>query len=302
MNHKNITQSVKTRLLNIARKRNENFTNLLIRYGLERLLYRLSRSDYTEKFVLKGATLFNYWHGQPHRATLDADFAIRNKITIKEAEEIIKKICRIDVEDDGLLFLAETVAATDMREENACQGIRVKLKAKLGKAVISIQIDMGFSDMIIPPPEEIEYPTLLDFPSPKLLAYTPETSIAEKIQVILEKGMVNSRMKDYYDIWFLIVEFEFSGIKMKKALEATLLKRQTEVPSMIPTGLSDEFVRDELKQSQWKGFLSRIGLNNGGMELEKVVAAINRFIMPVIKSINDREEFNRHWQNSKGWG
>jgi len=283
MSHnKNIAQSVKDRLLQIARQRNENFTNLLIRYGVERLLYRLSKSEYSKKFVLKGAALFNYWYGEPHRATMDADFAVRNKINVEETEYIIREICNIDVEDDGLIFLSKTVSSSDIRVEDAYEGIRTKIKAKLGKAVIPIQLDVGFGDLIIPPPEEIEYPTLLDFPAPKLTAYTVETSIAEKIQVIVERGMQNSRMKDYYDVYYLIRTFEIDTAKLRRAVIETFKRRKTLFPEGAPIGLSREFIEDRQKKLQWKGFLKKSAIKEADMSLDNVVKTIRDYIIPVL--------------------
>lgn len=282
--NKNTAQSVKDRLLQIARQRNESFTNLLIRYAIERLLYRLSKSEYSKKFVLKGAALFNYWYGEPHRATLDADFSVRNRISTAETEDIIRKICIVEAEDDGLIFLSESVSSSEIRVEDAYQGVRTKLKAKLGKAVIPIQLDIGFGDFITPPPEEIEYPTLLDFPAPKLTAYTPETSIAEKVQVIIERGIQNSRIKDYYDVWFLIDTFEIDEAKLQSAIKEVFNRRKTIFPKGVPTGLSREFIEDGQKKAQWKSFQKKIGNKEADVSLENMVVGIRDFILPVIEA------------------
>ncbi len=301
MNNKNIPASVRARLLNIAKDRDEIFTNLLIRYAMERFMYRLSISKYSDKFILKGATLYNYWHGEPHRPTLDADFSSKNVIDVEEAEEIVKQLCRIDVNNDGLNFLKDTISVEDIREENEYQGIRAKFKAKLGQAVIPVQIDIGFGDAIIPPPELIKYPTLLDFPAPKLLAYLVETSIAEKIQIIFEKGIINSRMKDYYDIRFLMSTFGIDGPKLQKAVEKTFKRRNTSIPDSVPVGLSEEFINDNQKKAQWKGFLNKIDIKESNMRLEDTVMNVRDFIMPVIKSVKKGKKFKMNWQSGKGW-
>ncbi|MDA3792315.1 MAG: nucleotidyl transferase AbiEii/AbiGii toxin family protein [Elusimicrobia bacterium] len=301
MNNKNIPASVRARLLNIARERNENFMNLLIRFAMERFLYRLSKSKYSDQFVLKGAALFNYWHGEPHRPTLDADFSSKNIIGTEEAENMVRKLCRIDVNNDGLNFLEKTVSSEDIREENEYQGIRVKFKAKLGQAVIPVQIDIGFGDATIPLSKKIKYPTLLEFPAPRLLAYSLESCIAEKVQIIFEKGIINSRMKDYYDIWFLISTFGIDGAKLQKAIEETFKRRKTSILDSIPVGLSEEFINDKQKKAQWKGFLNKIDIKEANMNLENTVMNLRDFIMPVIEGARQEESYNLKWHKDKGW-
>ena len=283
MNSKNIPASVKAQLLNIARSKNEIFTNLLIRYAMERFLYRLSISEYAEQYILKGAALYNYWHGEPHRPTLDADFSLENIISLEEAEKMVKQLCGINFED-GMLYLEDTISAEDIREDNEYQGIRVRFRAKLDSAVIPVQIDIGFCDSVIPPPVAIEYPTLLEFPAPRMLAYSVENCIAEKIQIMLEKGMVNSRMKDYYDVWFMNRTFEIDAAKLQRAVEETFKRRKTVFPEAVPIGLSREFIEDRQKKSQWKGFQKKIGIKEADLSLESVVASVRDFIMPVIET------------------
>ncbi|MFW6134864.1 MAG: nucleotidyl transferase AbiEii/AbiGii toxin family protein [Elusimicrobiota bacterium] len=301
MNDKNISASVRARLLNIAKNRNEIFTNLLIRYAMERFMYRLSISKYSDKFILKGAALYNYWHGEPHRPTIDIDFSSKNVTSIKEAEEMVMHLCRTDVNNDGLNFLEDTVSVEDIREENKYQKIRVKFKARLGQSIIPVQIDIGCGDTIIPPPEFIKYPTLLEFPAPRLLAYSVETSIAEKIQILFEKGIINSRMKDYYDVRFLIDTFEIDGSKLQKAVEETFKRRNTSIPDSVPVALSEEFINDKQKNAQWKGFLNKIDIKEADLSLENTVMKVRNFIMPVIKALKTNKEFKMNWQNGEGW-
>lgn len=300
MNHRNIAASVRARLLNIAKTRNEIFAILLIRYTIERFLYRLSISGYSNRFILKGAALFNYWRGEPHRPTLDADFSIINIISIAEAEELVREVCSLEAVDDGLNFLIDSVSAKDIRENNEYQGIRVRFKAELDNAIIPVQIDIGFGDAVIPPPVLIEYPALLEFPSPKLMAYSPENCIAEKIQIIFEKGIINSRMKDYYDIWFIINSFAIDGTGLQEALIETFKRRKTALTADTPVGLSSEFSDDIQKQAQWQGFLKKTG-NESAPALDTVTETIKNFITPVIASSLKKEPFNLKWQDNRGW-
>lgn len=162
----NLTASVRQRLMNLARARNEEFGLILTRYGIERLLYRLSQSDYRSSFVLKGALLFELWSKHPHRPTRDLDLAGRHETTVDGMKKVFAEISDQPVQSDGLAFDPKAVRAETIREELAYQGVRVRCLARLGNARIPLQVDVGFGDVITPGPVKLEYPTLLDFPVP----------------------------------------------------------------------------------------------------------------------------------------
>lgn len=246
----NLPQSVRDRLLNLARDRGEDYNHILIRYGLERVLYRLSKSKYRDHFVLKGATLFVYWYGKTHRPKLDVDLHSHEKMKIDDVQRITNEVCRVEVQDDGLTFDLDTIQGEEIREGKAYQGVRVKLKAKIGKANVPIQLDIGFGDSLAPGTEIIDFPTLLDFPSPKLRAYRPVTSIAEKCQFMVEAGVFNSRMKNYYDVWYLSQNTEIDGSLLLEAVKKTFKRRKTDVPTGKPPSLGTEFVENGLKEEQ----------------------------------------------------
>lgn len=295
MNSKNnLVQSIKDRLINIAKKRNEDFNHILIHFGLERFLYRLSKSEYADNFILKGAILFLYWNGEMHRITSDIDLLGKKKVNLDKMENIVKEICNIKVEKDGFVFQSQTISGSIIRKEEVSGGIRIKLKAKLGKAIIPIRLDIGFGDAIVPPPKKIKYPTLLNFPAPIMLSYAPETSIAEKFQSMIKMGIMNSRMKDYYDIWFLSKNFEFEGNKLQQAIKETFKKRRTDIPKEISLALSEEFIQDKNKQKQWNGFKNRIGLFND-LTLQNTVNDIKTFLMPVIEALIIGKNINKKW-------
>ena len=195
----------------LAREQKEDFSIVLTRYGLERLLYRLSQSAHRDRFVLKGAMLFQLWSGHPHRPTRDLDLLGHGSPDPERFEGIFRDICRQNVEDDGLEFQSDSVRAESMKEDEEYQGLRLKLVSRLGNARIPIQIDIGFGDAVTPEPDEVIYPTLLDGPAPTLKAYPRETVVAEKFQAMVMLGIANSRMKDFYDLWILMRQFEFSG-------------------------------------------------------------------------------------------
>jgi len=297
----NLPQSVRDRLLNLAKDRGEDYNHILIRYGLERILYRLSKSKYRDDFVLKGATLFVYWYGKTHRPTLDVDLHGNEKLKIGDMHRITKRVCQADVQDDGLRFDLDTLQGEEIREGKAYRGVRVKLKAKLGKANVPIQLDVGFGDSLAPGTEIIDFPTLLDFPNPKLKAYRPVKSIAEKCQFMVEAGVFNSRMKDYYDVWFLCNEFQFEGANLKRAIESTFTRRKTKVPKEPPPSLKDDFFENSQKQDQWAGFLERNNLNSEGLSLREVVNELQKFLLPVFESIDCGEAFEKRWIPEEGW-
>lgn len=297
----NLPQSVRDRLLNIAKDRGEDYNHILIRYGLERVLYRLSESKFRDDFVLKGATLFIYWYGKTHRPTLDMDLHSNEKLKISDMQRITKEVCQVDVQGDGLRFDLDTLRGEEIREGKAYRGVRVKLKAKLGKADVPIQLDVGFGDSLAPGTELIVFPTLLDFPSPKLQAYRPVTSIAEKCQFMVEAGVFNSRMKDYYDVWFLCNEFQFEGTSLKKAIESTFNRRKTKVPEEIPASLTADFFENSQKLDQWGGFLERNNMSTKDLSLREVVNELREFLLPVFNSISSGKTLEKKWLPSEGW-
>ncbi|MGH9753997.1 MAG: nucleotidyl transferase AbiEii/AbiGii toxin family protein, partial [Blastocatellia bacterium] len=199
----NLAASVGGRLRAIAKKQGEQLQNVLNRYGLERWLYRLSQSSYRDRFVLKGAMLFTLWSEEPHRKTRDLDLLGFGAKSVPEWEQMFRQICLVDVEPDGLEMLADSVRGEIIRVEEKYAGTRIKLMAMLGKARIPLQIDVGLGDAVTPAPQEISFPTMLDFPAPSLRAYRPETVIAEKFHAMVDLGLRNTRMKDFYDIWKL---------------------------------------------------------------------------------------------------
>jgi predicted nucleotidyltransferase component of viral defense system len=200
---KNMAHSVRDRLLRLAKQRGEEFNFVLLRYGLERLIYRLSRSIHAGNFVLKGALLFTVWSKHPHRATKDLDLLGFGSSNLERVAEMFRTVCTTDVEDDGVRFDARSVAAKPIKEDAEYEGVRVTLEGHLGTAKLNIQVDVGFGDAVTPEPQIIEFPTLLPGPAPRVHAYPPEAVVAEKLHAMVNLGMTNSRMKDFFDIWFL---------------------------------------------------------------------------------------------------
>ncbi len=272
---------MRARLLNLAKLRGEDLDLVLKRYGIERLLYRVSQSAHRDAFILKGAMLFELWMGRAHRTTKDLDLLGSGSADIPRLEAIFRELCMLPVDPDGLAFFPESVKGTEIREDSLYQGVRVTLLARLGVARISLQVDIGFGDAVFPAPEEIEYPSLLGFPCPRLRAYSQATVVAEKFHAMVELGLVNSRLKDYLDIWTILQAFEVPPETLGQAIQATFQRRKTAVPSSLPIGLSRTFATDPQKQVQWKAFLRKTGADPN-LKLEKVVSDLAGMIGKVL--------------------
>ena len=282
---RNLAASVRQRLMNVARAQKEDFQLILTRYALERLLYRLSQSEYRDVFVLKGAILFQLWGDQPHRPTRDLDLLGRGENSIPRFERIFREVCDLAVEEDGLVFNAQSVHGETIKEDQEYEGLRLTLDCRLENARIPIQIDIGFGDVVTPAASELTYPVLLDFPAPILAAYSRESVVAEKFQAMVMLGIANSRMKDFYDLWVLARQFEFQGPMLCQAIRATFERRRTPVPAEVPLALSAEFSNDQGKQAQWRAFIGKGKLDTGGAGLDEVVESLRGFLMPPAKAV-----------------
>lgn len=301
-NLKNIPASVRQKLFNLAQKRNDDFGLILTKYGLERILFRLSKSKYRNIFVLKGALLFELWTKERHRPTRDADFLAAGDSSPERFVLIFQELSAFEFPDDALRFDAKTVKADRIKENADYEGVRVTLIAFLDKAQIPIQIDIGFGDTITPGPIETDYPTLLDLPSPYLLAYPHETVISEKLEAIVKLGIANTRMKDFHDLHSLSNMFNFDGQILAEAIRATFLKRGTELPSEgIPLAFTPEFYEDQMKVKQWNAFCSKNKSYIERTELKNIVADLASFLVPAINSVKQGTEFRSTWTAAGIW-
>jgi hypothetical protein len=275
----NRAASIRQRLLNRARQEQETFDAVLNRFGRERLLYRIGISEYRDQFLLKGAMLFALWYDMPHRPTRDMDLLGFGPGELFVLERVFREIAQQPV-DDGLTF-TETVTAVEIRKEANYAGARVTLLATLEQARIPLQVDIGFGDPVTPAAEQIDYPVLLeDLNPPRLGAYPVYTVIAEKLQAIASLGMVNSRLKDYFDLQVLLVREELDEQVLAEAVRRTFAVRSTPLPQQVPLGLSSEFGEDPNKQAQWRAFLQRNELAE--VPLPAVVSQIREGLVPVL--------------------
>ena len=298
---KNLDASVHQRLLNLSRERREDFNLILTRYAVERLLYRLTYSTYAEDFVLKGAMLMAVWMGESHRPTRDLDLLGFGDAGSQYLEQVFQQISQTQVEDDGLIFEDESIEIIEIREGQDYPGQRVKLMAKLGNARIRVQVDIGFSDAVTPKAEQIEYPSLLDFPSPQIRAYPRETVVAEKLQTMVQLGMVNSRMKDFYDLHILSKMFSFDGAIIVQAIRATFDRRETQIPTELPIALSDESADNPDKVIQWRAFLNRNNLENSAVAFSQLVDELRTFLAKPLLTTAHNETFSQTWPAGGPW-
>lgn len=298
---KDMSASVRQRLLNYAQKNNVDFQVVLAQYGFERLLYRLSRSKYAGQFTVKGAMMFLVWAGEQYRPTIDLDLTASREHSGTELKAIFQDIRSLAVKDDGLVFLSTPVRVETIRADAEYGGRRVTLEARLGQARIPLQVDIGFGDAITPKARIEEFPALLDFPAPHLPMYPKETSIAEKYETMVRRGIINSRMKDYYDVWVLAKQFDYDGEILKHAIRATFLRRKTALPDEIPEGLSEGFAKDKTKQNQWNAFVRRTRLKMPCEDLGIIVAELNMFLVPPSLAAYQAQIFDKIWRKGGPW-
>lgn len=292
---RNLSASVHQRLLNKAHETGQAFNELIQYYAIERLLYRLSVSEYAEQFTLKGALMLNVWGLSNMRPTRDIDLLGHTSNQIEQVVNIFRDICKLEVERDGLEFDDDEIQGEHIKEDAEYEGIRVSLTARLGKTRLPIQIDIGFADVITPEPESVDYPTILDLPAPHLNGYPPETVVAEKFHAMIILGMANSRMKDFHDIWSLANHFEFDGAILQRAIERTFQNRNTELPDELHVIFSDEFANR--KTEQWISFGRKIR-GKQTVEMTQVIQLLREFLVPVVHSSRQGILFGKKWKGN----
>jgi predicted nucleotidyltransferase component of viral defense system len=297
---RNLAASVRARLLTLAQEKGEDYQRILGKYAVERFLFRLGRSEYRDGFVLKGAMLFTLWMGEMHRPTKDLDLLGWGSSAVEDVEKTLRAICAVE-EDDGLAFEGGSVAGERIKEEDEYEGVRVKLSATLAGARIPMQIDIGFGDAVYPEPEFASFPTLLSMEAPRIRAYPREATIAEKFNAMVVLDIRNSRMKDFYDIWFMATTWEFDMESLRAAIFASFERSGNAVPKETPFALTDEFLNDAQKKQQWKAFASRLNPGSTVPQLDEVGTVLRAFLMPCIVSGAHGESPFVHWTPDSYW-
>jgi len=297
---RNLSASVRQRLLNQAHSLDRPFQELLQYYCMERFLYRLSRSQYANRFILKGALLLTAWRAPLSRPTVDIDLMGRTSNELAHIESVVRELCNVVSEPDGVKFSAASIKVARIKEDAEYEGVRVRFRAVLAGAQIPMQIDIGFGDVVTPQPTTVEYPTLLDFPSPVLMAYPKETVIAEKLEAMTTLGLLNSRFKDYFDLWLLSRLYAFEGTTLGDAIAATFHHRETLIEA-LPVGLSEAFASDPAKHRQWAAFLRRSRFKNAPSELNDTIGAVREFAHPPLSAAASGSPFTAVWKPGESW-
>ncbi|HUT01624.1 MAG TPA: nucleotidyl transferase AbiEii/AbiGii toxin family protein [Phycisphaerae bacterium] len=297
---KNTVASIHRRLLNVSKKTGRAFNDLVIYYAIERFLYRLSQSRYADRVVLKGGLMLQVWNTPITRVTRDIDLLGKVSNDPDRIREAVRAICATAVDDDGLAFDPGTVMTSRIAEDGAYEGVRATFKGRFGKVPLAMQVDFGFSDVITPEPAHITYPSVLGHPPAQLLAYNRETAVAEKFEAMTKLGELNSRMRDFFDVWVLARSFAFDGQALAEAIRATFAHRGTEV-EVEPVCFAERFTSAPAKVAQWKGFIKTSRMRNTAMEFAEVVMRVREFLQPVAEAIVGGRQHDRQWQPGGAW-
>ena len=291
----NLVASIRQRLLNKARETGQPFNEVLQYFAIERFLYRLATSPHADKFVLKGALMFTAWQATVSRPTMDIDLLGLTNNSIDTIVTVIKAICTQAVEPDGLTFEPESMEGERIVEDADYAGVRVRFRGSLGTARITMQLDVGFGDVVVPQSVTVAYPTILPLPAPRVRGYSRESAIAEKFEVMVKLGLLNSRIKDFFDVWLLSRQFDFAGQTLATAIAKTFATRRTVVPAE-PIALTEAFAADTSKQTQWQGFIRRSRLQHAPDHFADVIATLAVFLGPIAKALASGSVFASLWQ------
>ena len=284
MIRKNTVASVLARLRNVAKARNVIFGEILLRYAVERVLKRIEESEYASQCILKGGALLFVWGGgSSYRPTMDADLELRGDGSPAALVNMFSRIAEMPGEaEDGVRICKESIKAVPIRDDDEYGGVRVTMTVFLGKVRIPVQFDVGIGDAITPPPKKADFPVLLDGSIPRIKVYPKETVIAEKFETIVKRGLANSRMKDYYDLWMLSHDVSVDADTASRAIERTFIRRKTDIPERVPEGLLDEFARNESKIVQWKAFVRKNRISLPNADFTSVVRGVREFLMGLV--------------------
>ena len=299
---KNVGASVRDRLTQRARAAGENVQLILTRYAIERLLYRLSISSHSDKFVLKGAMLFSLWSPTPYRATGDLDLLGMGDPAATALIAAFRDVLQVDAADDGVNFAPDSLRAELTRPQDEYAGVRVLFDAMIAGARLPIQVDVGFGDAVTPAPRQIEYPSLLGMPTAKLKAYPPETVVAEKLEALVSLGVANSRMKDFFDLWAISRTFAFEGTVLVQAIKATFERRTTALPGADAVRPLRSIRRRSCQTSAMARVFASHGNRYGsGVPLSELIPAISAFLTPALRAAGSAQSPPGHWPSGGPW-
>lgn len=295
----NIPASVRARLLNEAKASGDSFDQVLQYFAIERFLYRLSRSDWSERLIVKGAIMLRAWGTPLGRPTRDIDFLGKVDNSLEAVSRVVRECLEVEYLDDGIVFDRDIETVT-INTERQYPGIRVVLRDNLDGATFKLQLDIGIDDAVIPDPAWIDYPTLLELDTPRILAYQPATALAEKYETIVDRGAENSRLRDYYDIWLISRSRPVLGSELSAAITATFAHRATPLAAEVPPGLTRAFYESPAARSRWVSFLTTRRVD-APTDLGTVCSAIAIFMMPPAQAAASGAAFSMTWSPLSGW-
>jgi predicted nucleotidyltransferase component of viral defense system len=296
---KSVVASVLARLRNTSRSSGAPFQQILQQYAIERFLYRVSKSKHAQSVILKGALLLKTIGIPSARPTMDIDMLRKGKADQASLVALVKDCATLEVEADGLTFLADSAVAEEITKDSEYKGTRILMDARMDNVRLKIQIDFGVGDVMVPGPRMIEYPVFLDSDAIQLLAYPVESAIAEKLQAMVALGNANSRMKDFYDVWICSNHLDFHTNTLLKATDATFKNRETPVPAEEFEALTENFVKRH--RVQWNAFVKKMGEDQLTDAFGKVVEDLKIFAMPVLRSLARGEKLTQQWKAGNGW-
>lgn len=297
---KNIAASVHQRLLNQAKATARPFGELLQYFAIERFLYRLSASAHADEFILKGALMLRVWDEPLTRPTMDIDLLGRVPNRLEAIVSIVRDVCQVPTEPDGLVFDPDSVHGEQIVQDAEYEGVRVRFRGHLATARIAMQLDVGFGDVVVPSDEPVVFPPMLDFSGPRLRGYTKESFIAEKFETMIRFGVLNSRMKDFYDVWALCRRFNFDGRRLAAAIRETFTTRGTNIPPQ-PEPFTPAFAEDAMREAQWDGFARKSRLDCGQVTFEQMVGVLSSFLYPIAEALAAGRGFDQIWTAPGAW-
>jgi predicted nucleotidyltransferase component of viral defense system len=296
---KNVVASVLARLRNHSKSRGAPFQQVLQQYAIERFLYRISKSKHAQTVVLKGALLLKTIGISGARPSMDIDMLREGKADQASLVALVKDCATLEVQADGLTFLADSVTAEEITKDSEYKGTRILMDARMDNVRLRIQVDFGVGDVMRPGPRVLEYPVLLDSDTIQLRAYPIESAIAEKLQAMVALGSANSRMKDFYDVWICSNHLDFDTDTLLDAIGATFKNRETSVPAEDFEALTANFA--DQHRVQWNAFVRKMGEDELTDAFGKVITELRIFALPLLRSLARSEQLAQQWKAGNGW-
>ena len=289
--------SVKDRLKNLAKEDGRTMQDELVTYGLERAIYRLSISEYAERFTLKGGIfLYALFDGNFARATVDIDLLAQHiSNDAEEMKKVFQDIFSIKC-DDALQFDLESLDVINITEFKEYHGVNVSIMGYLDRTRVSVSIDIGFGDVVYPERMRMTFPVLLDMDAPEVYAYSIYSVIAEKFEAFVSLGLANGRYKDFYDIYVLSANYDLNGNELKNAIVETFMHRETTFDDIV--AFEPDFIEDTVRQGRWNAFIKKKKAMMK-IEFEEAIEQSKKLLLPIVEAIEQNKKFDYQWDRDK---